>query len=433
MSIQPSHNAFYPKDASMKITTLQLISPLILLTITLSSHPLTLTLDQAIERGVQKRSVLKAIIQEEKALSARSKAALSQWLPQLNISTGVDNAGGNGTGKTPSFFQFSGTQLLFSGANPYDRYAVLDEQKKSIEAKYQATKDSIRFEIETSFLLAWLTKEQKKIITALIQATKSTFDQRKAEYAEKLLDQTSWYQAQATFAAQAMTIENYTKQYQNQLTQLCFSMGESEPTLYHLTWQPAQLKPLKKIHEYLTLAFAHRKEIKIIEKQISSLQKQSNLALKNYLPSVSAFGTVYLQEGREATPSSTKTGGLRLSWNFFDGLQNHFQAEAFQHDILQKELTIAGLKKQISKEIHQAYNDLLIKHNLFKAENFKLRAAKSDWDKKNEEVKVGIATLVDLDAKRVTLEEARFSWISTRVTLAIAEQNLLFTAGYPVL
>lgn len=389
-----------------------------------------LTLDRAIHTGLKKRSVLKALSHNMQAIQQQGKTTLSKWLPHYAISTGIEHANGTGLTGAPSFFEFSAKQLVIAGTTPYDSYAILEDERKSVEAEYRATEDRIRFEIEKTFLQTWLLAHQKKSFDYQSLSTHANFQQKKAEKKLNLLDTPAWQEVESAFINSVTEINNFDQTYQTSMAHLCFALGKKGSHHYNLIWKPTSLKPLKAIKEYIDQGLQCRKELSIIDYKIKAKEKEISRALRQYLPSVSLFASVNLQDGYPNTPSSSGNGGLQLSWNIGNGLSYYFEAESLRASLAQIEQTRQELKKQIINEIITARNNLIVARRNLESKGFSLRARHATWKKKHQELNLGIITKTDLLQADYQLQLERFAWITARIDYEISERNLAFATGY---
>ncbi|MBL4588082.1 TolC family protein [Candidatus Babeliales bacterium] len=392
-----------------------------------------LTVEQAIQRGNFDRESLQAIQAEAQALTCKGRSHMSKWLPQHRITTGIDHASGKtGGDSTPSFFELSTTQLLATGVSPYDNYAITKGQREAIDAEYLAKKDSIRFSIEKSFFQAWLINEQRKRIDSLSYATKSVFAQQKAEYREDLIDKPTWQSKEAEFMTNITEVKNYDQLYENAQADLSFSMGIFNYRKFEPIWTPQKIRRLEKLSRHLIAAFEQRKELKIIDSQIQTKNIEIAKTLKGYLPSVSAFASVYLQEGHPGSPQSNKNGGLQLSWNIGDGVSQYFDAEHLRALQMKLKKNRIALKKKIKNEVVITYNNVIAAMRTLTSKGFTLRAAHAALKKKEQEKKLGIITKSDHDDALHRLEQERFIWITARIEYEIEYRTLAFATGYGI-
>lgn len=399
-----------------------------------ASPPLEkLTLQQAIEKGTFERNSLQAIEAEAQALRYKGKAQMSKWLPQHRLTAGIDHAyGKTGECSTPSFFELSTKQLLASGVSPYDNYAITRGQKESVEAELLAKKDSLQFGIEKSFLQAWLINEQRKQINSFASATKTTFSQEKAEYKQNIIDKPTWQNREAIFISNITEVENYNQLYSNAQADLSFSMGIFDYKELKLIWTPQRIQTLEKISWYINKAFEHRKELKIIDSQIKTKKIEIAKAIKGYLPSVSAFASVYLQDGHPDRPKSSKNGGLQVSWDIGDGVSQYFDAENLRSLQMQLKKNRISIKKKIKNEVVISYNNIVTQMRTLASKGFNLRAAHAIWKKKDQEKKLGLITKADYNQALDRLQQERFTWISTRIEYEIKYRTLAFASGYGI-
>ena len=214
------------------------------------------------------------------------------------------------------------------------------------------------------------------------------------------------------------------------MAHLCFALGKKGLHHYNLIWKPTSLKPLKAVKEYIDQGLQCRKELSIIDYKIEAKEKEISRALRQYLPSVSLFASVNLQDGYPNTPSSSGNGGLQLSWNVGNGLSYYFEAESLRASLAQIAQTRQELKNQIINEIITARNNLIVARRNLENRGFVLRARHATWKKKHQELHLGIITKTDLVQADYQLQLERFAWITARIDYEISERNLAFATGY---
>jgi outer membrane protein TolC len=310
-------------------------------------------------------------------------------------------------------------------------------------AKHQRAthKDAMRIATETAFLDGWLLQQKLPLILLQYKSAKEVFLSDKNKHHNNLLNKNMWLTSQATYAEELATVDSYKDDIAEAEKILKFYTGISlsmlpknkptAPKLTKLNWNPEQKITIKSLSYYFQKGFAYRKDLKEKQDSINSEAHSSQYYTKQYLPNVSLFGEATKNTIRRGNSTLSKSAGINISWNTFDGLSNYFNKSAADARKTKAILEKHDLINQIKLEIQTAYTALQKEMKNFEAQNVSYKQAKNEYILKRQQFDTGLISKVDFKTAEYTYETARHAWLTQSATTALKELELLYSCGYP--
>lgn len=166
-------------------------------------------------------------------------------------------------------------------------------------------------------------------------------------------------------------------------------------------------------------------DIKIGETQLSIDKK--NL----YFPTISGFANYNLNASRvnNILDSRSFSFGLSLNYPLFQGFRLDNKRQASQISIKQKKDNLDLLKQQIRSDLKKAYLDLETAFKQIEILNRNITAAEQDKLLSEENYRVGVGTLLDIQTASTKLNALRIEKINAYYDFLLAEKKLNYYSG----
>lgn len=408
----------------------------------------TLTMDQAVEQALKHRPDLEALVSATESYKAAAKATLAGHLPSISMTASMWQDKGQ---RNPAHqISFNVNQLVYSFSGPLQHYKQACHATKVSELGEEIYANQIRLAVEKTFIQCWLLQEQKNVVAALKKSTKATFDQAKHQNKLNLLDKQDWLSSTEQHAKNLQTIDTYEDNYTNALKNLEFLLGyslsmvqetkpgiSSNPTI-KLDWKAGQNNVLKKLSIYHDQALKNRPELKQTSEKIAVAKADIGLAQGTRLPTVS----VYASAGNGTIPSaipipaniinhSFHSVGATLSWSLFDGGISHYQEKQARANKIKEILNSDQVANGIKQEVNDKYYALSQAQTAFKAQKISYLKTSNDFNRKKQELDLGLISKTDFQAAKTTWEKAQLDWLTSKATIASQERELVYACGYP--
>jgi outer membrane protein TolC len=175
------------------------------------------------------------------------------------------------------------------------------------------------------------------------------------------------------------------------------------------------------------------------------LQAEKNIAISDYdykaskaifLPSIGLTGSYGWNEGNFpvtsfATSSTTTgvSGGVSLTWNLFDGgsgITRMKNAKIFYDN---QQLVKAQIKQQVRRDISNARGSYQNRLEVLELQTKNIFTAKNNFERSNEQYKLGQITSVELRQAQVNLLNAQTNKNLAKYNAKLAELELLQLTG----
>lgn len=405
----------------------------------------TLTIDQAVALAHQNREILEAFKQNIDAKKMLSYEALSGYLPSMYGNAKATIA--QHKKSVENALSIEGKQLLYSPAGPIEYYNVAKQDTVIAKHLLNLNYDLVRYNVETAFLKSWLIQQRRAYIDSLTSMAEHDLSFEQARYDARMSDRQTLRSSHVSYARHRFDIDSYDNELMLEQRILQRFVGktlfadEEHPDIesYKLTWAPPSRMKLKPISAYYELARTNRKDLAIKESEIKRDSLLKNLHLKKYLPSAYLVGglSAVKPHGSSTDPDSCSRTfdrhiGLRVEWQFFDGLSGYFRSRGARARALRSTMEKLDLFGDIKMRIQTVYYRL--KSTLTEVEYLtkELKHCLQELANAHRNCAIGIEATSILPKKKNITCQARFAWIESRVRVALLERELAYICGYPI-
>jgi len=444
----------------------------------------TLSIEKTVQEAIKKKPSIHAYHHSIKSFERKQKGTLSTFLPNITLTEKFYNT--TNTSNIKSSFSIVASQTLINLAQ-IDYHKLYGTYVSSAKHEKESHVDTIRLATETTYLEAWLLQQKLPLTLLLYKSSSETFSKAKSEHKLSLTSKNVFLRSHATHADNLATVDSYRDDITDSEKKLKYYTGielkllptaqttvsvsqEGFPSkdtglssgvgtlgkirirpelveglprrgkngartpkapLTKLTWNPNRSFTPKTLGFYYKKGLLNRKDIKIKQDAIDSQAYKSQYYAKQYVPSVSLFGSATKNTMRTGNSTSPKEVGLQISWSFFDGASNYFNKSAADAEKMKSILEKNDLTAQVKLEIQQSYSALQKEIKKLEAEDASYNQAKNEFILRRKEFEVGSISPVDFRTAEYTYEAARFAWLNQVATTALKEQTLLYTCGYP--
>lgn len=155
-----------------------------------------------------------------------------------------------------------------------------------------------------------------------------------------------------------------------------------------------------------------------------------------YLPTVGLTGSYGWNEGNFPTTSfataSTNTGfsaGLNLSWSLFDGGSGITSVKNAKIQIESQETLIEQIEKEVDRDILNAQGDYKNRLKIYELQSQNVATAANNFDRSNEQYKLGQISSVELRQAQVNLLNAKTNKNLAKYQAKLAELQVLQLTG----
>ena len=185
--------------------------------------------------------------------------------------------------------------------------------------------------------------------------------------------------------------------------------------------------------------------IRTLNNNVSLLQAEQNIRINEfslkasksgYLPAVGLFGTYGWNENNNNAASfvavSTNTGisgGINLTWNLFDGGSTITRVKNSKLLLENQKLLKEDLILNITRDFNNAWTDYQNKLNIFYIQNDNIRTAKNNFERTEEQFRLGQVTSIVFRQAQQNLLLAELNRNQAKYDAKLAEVLVLQLSG----
>ena len=316
--------------------------------------------------------------------------------------------------------------------------------KSSLE-NLQKAKDDIMLSIASGYLDILFAQELIKVAETQVEQT-----QKQIERSKKLVDagkiaEGALLEVQAQLARETLDVVNRKNNLQIAYLNLAQFLELDDYTNFEIVVPEipelkAQVSLLasKSVYEK---AVEVRPEIKSAEYQLRSTETQLDIAEGGKMPTLSAFAGIsnnyFASEfapsfNDQVSKNLNENIGVNLSIPLFNRYQNRTNVENSKIQILNSELELESTKKQLRKQIEQAYTNSVASLERYNANKAAVNSMVESFRYIEEKFNVGRVNSVEYNDSKSKLAIAESDLIQAKYEFIFRSKILDFYNGIPI-
>jgi len=174
-----------------------------------------------------------------------------------------------------------------------------------------------------------------------------------------------------------------------------------------------------------------------IDKNINISTYDIKANKSTYLPTLGLSGSYGWNESSNDNPlaftiQNTNTGfstGLNLTWNLFDGGSNMTRIKNAKINLENQELQKNEISLTIERDFNNAWDDYQNKLEIYRIQESNIITSKNNFDRTNEQFKIGRATSIEFRQAQINLLNAQLSENRAKYQAKTAEILVLQISG----
>ncbi len=351
-------------------------------------------------------------------------------LPNLNGSVGqnfnfgrslaVDNTYQNSNSQTTSF-SISGGLNLFNGFRVKNTIDARRADLLASGADLQKIEKDIVMNVSTVFLQVLQNKELLVNAENQLAITQENIDRRRVLINSGKLAEGEIYELQAQLAKEEVALVQAQNNLELSLLDLALIMDLEEIGGLDVVVPNNLLEnelALLNAEEVYGSALRSRPEIQSAEYRLQSNEKNVEIAKSGYLPSLSlgaSWGTGFYNMSNmpqnspfaDQFKNNMSTGvGLNLSIPIFNRFETKSQVTSAKLNVESSRLEIENVKKELRKNIQQAYYNALAARNRWEASEKSVKANEESYRFANQKFEVGRGNQYEVNLAKNNLTQS---------------------------
>ena len=341
-----------------------------------------LTLDQAVEYGLEHNRDLTAAREQVQAVQQQVVQSKADFFPSVDSGYSVTHLadqpfasfGGaplpGGLSKVPSgyettsFWTISLNQPLFTGFGLLSQYQISKMDLKISEYRLEEVRLNLIRNIRNTFLQVLLTEKLVEVAKDNIERLLVHRRNAEAYYEQGLTPRNDVLKADVALAEAKLNERSVTKKLivlEAQLNQLLYlPLGMR----LDLVDEKAIVRPVPTLEKLYAVSEARRPEYLSISTSVTRAERAVAAAQSRYYPHLYAFGQYYREgddffaENNIYRNEHNASIGLRMEWNLFEGGKDLARVREYKYRRRSLEQQRSGLREQIRVQVKDAFEQV---------------------------------------------------------------------------
>lgn len=384
------------------------------------------TLDECVDYAMEHNVTVFQSILNQSYAEYQYKMAKNAWLPTVS----ADASQSFGFGQSPSAygvyvsdnsastsFGISAGMPLFNGLNLYHQTKASSLEHDASQKDLEAVKYDLKLLIMSYYMQVVFNKELKTIAQKQLALTEEQHSKTQQLYELGKVPESNVYES----AAQVATAKSSLVQADNALMisildivqALELETVEGFDVVSPETFENIDAMTLPSQETTYEFAVNHQPKMEAANLRLEKSYYDVKSSKSAWYPSLSLFAGYstgyynYFSQERENLPFADQFSnngrtsfGVRLSVPIFNAMQTKYRVEQTKLSIDNQELAIASAKKELKKDIQQAYYNAVAAEQKYIAAEETYNAADIAYRYSNESYDAGRATLLELNESK---------------------------------
>lgn len=367
----------------------------------LPSQPLSL--EKAIDYGLDHNRSLKAFQEEVMAVGQQVKQARADFFPKLDtsysftkikdqpfVTLGITAMPGfppqfPSTIATVNHWELDVTQPIFTGFNLTAQLNISKMDLRIAQYRFESARLDLIRNIKYAFLQTLLGKRLLEVARDNIKALEIQQQNAEAYYQQGLTAKNDVLKANVALAEAVQKERVAAKQLITLSSQLNQLLDVDIQTQIALQDKKVFIQPVPSLEELYSQAERQRPELIALDTAILQAEEGIRAAQSRYYPSIFAFGQYYregedfLGQNNPFTNEQNASIGVQIQWNWFEGGKTAAAAKEYKYRKRSLQEQRRDLENQIEVQVEDAYEQLNVaRANIHTAETALTQARENE-------------------------------------------------------
>ncbi len=416
-----------------------------------AQEKLSLTLDRAIEIGLQNSKQLHSSLMKVKGAEAKVKEVGANRLPSLKLNAGyrrlsevdpfIINTPFGSFPIAPGIFdnysvQFSVFQPLFTGFRLVENVNLNEELSNAVKEEFNKDRNELLFNIKNSYWGVFKAMQFKKVMDETVAQIKAHVEDAKNLEKAGMLTRNDILKIEVQLSNaiyQQLEAENAVKL---SMTALNSAIGLSLNTQIEIA-SDVNLNEYRTedLSKLIDSAVGNRPEIKAADSRVKASEAGVTLAKSSWYPQLSLYANYYYSKpNQRILPTQNRfdgtwDAGINLSMNVWDWLTTKHQTDQAEAQLAQAVDGMGLIKDGITLEVTQNYLSLSQANKKIEIAKLIVSQAEENMRVTSQKFKNGLATSSDLIDAETALISAKTNFTTSVVDHELAKAKLEKSLG----
>ena len=419
---------------------------LITASLSLAQEKLQLTVEQAIETGLQNSKMLHSSLMKVKGAEAKVKEANALKLPSLKLSARytrlsevdpfVISTPFGSFPIAPGIFDTWGAQAslfqpLFTGFRLVGNIEMNEQLSNATNEEYNKDRSELVFNVKSAYWSLFKATQFKKVMDETVDQIKAHVEDAKNLEKAGMMTKNDILKLDVQLSNvmyQQIEAENAVK-----LTMVALNntIGISLNTQIAIA-STAKLTEsnFDEVEKLITDATQIRPEVKAADARVRASEAGITLAKSSWYPQVSLYGNYYYSKpNQRIMPTQNKfdgtwDAGVNLSVNVWDWMTTAHQTDQAEAQAAQAKDGLGMIKDGITLEVTQNYLNMKQAYKKVNLAELTVRQAEENMRVTSDKFKSGLATSADVIDAETALISAKTNLSASTVDCELAKAKL---------
>lgn len=438
---------------SIQIRSLKFVFLFLIVSFQISSAQgkLKLTIEQAMEIGLQNSKTLHASSMKVKSSEAKVKEVFASRLPSIKLSASyrrlseVDPfsiATPFGTFNiSPSILDNYSTQVsvfqpLFTGFRLVGSNDAAEQTAKASAEDYNKDRSDLVYNVKNSYWNLYKANEIKKVADENVDQIKAHLADARNLLNVGMLTQNDVLKLEVQLSDALYKQVDANNSVKLAMVALNNVMSISLDTEIEIaSASGVRTKIFDDLNKLIASAFDNRPEVKAADYRVKASEAGVTIAKSSWYPQISLFGNYYYSKpNQRILPTrnqfdGTWDAGVSLSMNIWDWLTTAHQSEQAEATLTQANDMFGALKDNVTLEVTQNYLNVNLAKQKIEISELAVKQAEENLRVTSEKFKSGLALTSDAIDAEVALLVAKWNYTNSVVDYELAKARLEKSIG----
>lgn len=416
-----------------------------------AQEKLSLTLDRAIEIGLQNSKQLHSSLMKVKSAEAKVKEVSSLRLPSLKLNAGyrrlsevdpfIINTPFGSFPIAPGIFdnysvQLSLFQPLFTGFRLAGNVNLNEELSNTTKEEFNKDKSELLFNIKNSYWGVFKAMQFKKVMDETVAQIKAHVEDAKNLEKAGMLTKNDILKIEVQLSNaiyQQLEAENAVKLSMTALNNVIgLALNTQIEIASDVNLNEYRTDDLSRL---IDSAVGNRPEIKAADSRVKASEAGVTLAKSSWYPQISLYANYYYSKpNQRILPTQNRfdgtwDAGVNLSMNVWDWLTTKHQTDQAEAQLAQAVDGMGLIKDGITLEVTQNYLSLTQANKKIEIAKLIVSQAEENLRVTSQKFKNGMATSSDLVDAETALISAKTNYTTSIVDHELAKAKLEKSLG----
>lgn len=312
----------------------------------------------------------------------------------------------------------------------------IDMQKRDYEATKKdltRAKEKAIYDISKAYYGALLAKEAINLANQAYKDAEKHYATAKSMVKNGLAIPADELRAKVYLSDMAAKIKEAENNYMIAKRGLLLAMGldKTDPSeidvVGHLVCEEIK-EPLESYQDY---AMSHRSDLIAVREKVKIAEKMIDFNKADMYPTVGAFASYELNDGKWALGNEGKwwMAGIALNWKIFDGLQSFNRYQSAKESYNQYKQQQKGFEEYIKFSVYKAYKDYNTEKEKLKTAIDNLKYAEEILKITEVRYKNQLASMIDLLDTQTMYDKIKFDKAQSEYNCQLSVLELNYQSG----